>query len=79
MRARQTIIGTMLAALAVAGARAQAPGPVASPGQPGRAAITSADHRFMVSGMTSAENMVLAGQLADLARRIEEKTGMPLR
>ena len=78
MRARQTIIGTMLAALAVAGVRAQTPDAVVSPGQPGRAAITSADHRFMVSGMTSAENMVLAGQLADLARRIEEKTGMPL-
>ncbi len=32
----------------------------------------------MVSGMTSAENMVLAGNLADLSGRVEEKTGMPL-
>lgn len=48
-------------------------------GQPGgRAAITSADRRFLVSGMTSAENMVLAGQLAELAGRIEEMTGMPV-
>ena len=78
MRARSSIRWILLAGLAAAGARAQGPAAALSPGQPGRAAITSADHRFMVSGMTSAENMVLAGQLADLARRIEEKTGMPL-
>jgi hypothetical protein len=48
----------------------------AAPG--GRSAISSADHRFMVSGMTSAENMVLVRQLADLAGQVEEKTGMPL-
>ena len=78
MRARSSIRWILLAGLAAAGARAQGPETAVAPGQPGRAAITSADHRFMVSGMTSAENMVLAGQLADLARRIEEKTGMPL-
>lgn len=47
-------------------------------GRPGQASIYSADRRFMVSGLTSAENMVLAGQLAELAGRIEAKTGMPL-
>ena len=60
-------------------ARAQ-PAPEAGfrAGSSGRATIYSADRRFMVSGMTSAENMVLAGQLAELAGKVEEKTGMPL-
>lgn len=48
------------------------------PGQPGRAAISSADRRFRVSGLTSAENMVLAGKLSELAGKLEQKTGMPL-
>ena len=47
-------------------------------GKPGRASIFSADHRFMVGGMTSAENMVLAESLATLARQVEEKVGQPL-
>jgi len=47
-------------------------------GQSGRASIYSADRRFMVSGMTSAENQVLARQLTDLAAQVEEKTGMAL-
>ena len=51
---------------------------IRSVGKAGRAAIYSADRRFMVSGMTSAENMVLAGKLAELAGQVEEKTGMPL-
>lgn len=38
----------------------------------------SADRRFMVSGLTSAENMVLARQIADWAAKIESATGMPL-
>lgn len=59
-------------------ARAQVPDPGGRVGRPGRAAITSADHRFMVSGMTSAENMVLAGKLAEQAGKVEAKTGMPL-
>ena len=74
-RAIHWFVGIGLAATLV---RAQAPEAVAAVGRAGRAAITSSDHRFMVSGMTSAENMVLAGQLSELARRIEEKTGMPL-
>lgn len=63
-----------LAAALAAGAQAQAP----AVGKPGRAAITSADHRFMVSGLTSAENMALAGQLAGQAAKLEAKTGIPL-
>ena len=49
-----------------------------SPGQAGHASIYSADRRFMVSGMTSAENMVLAGHLAELAEKVEAITGGPL-
>lgn len=45
---------------------------------PGRVAIFSADRRFRVSGMTSAENMVLARKLSELAAKVEETTGMPL-
>ena len=66
------------AVLAAGEAAAQGAGAGARVGRPGTAAITSADRRFLVSGMSSAENMVLAGQLAGLAARIEEKTGMPL-
>jgi len=47
-------------------------------GRPGRASIYSADRRFVVSGMTSAENLVLVGALEDLAAQVEAKTGMPL-
>ncbi len=47
-------------------------------GQSGRSSIFSADRRFMVSGMTSAENQVLARQLTDLAAQVEKKTGMAL-
>lgn len=38
----------------------------------------SADRRFMVSGLTSAENMMLARQIAEWAAKIESATGMPL-
>ncbi len=48
------------------------------PAPPGRTAIYSADRRFRVSGMTSAENMVLARKLADLARKVEDQTGQPV-
>ena len=47
-------------------------------GLPGRASIYSADHRFMVTGMSSAENLVLVGHLAELASQVEASTGMPL-
>ena len=57
---------------------AQAPEIPPPPGRPGRTAITSADRRFRVAGMTSAENMVLAGELAELAAKIEQHTGLPL-
>ena len=76
------IFRVMLGVLWLAGTgRAQPPPDAAdlgAVGQPGRAAIYSADRRFMVSGMTSAENMVLAGQLAELAGQVEARTGMPL-
>ena len=49
-----------------------------TPGKPGRASILSADQRFMVAGMTSAENMVLAESLATLARQVEHQVGHPL-
>jgi hypothetical protein len=58
-----------------------APPPLAAAervGRPGHSSITSADRRFMVSGLTSAENMVLARQLSELSTQIEAKTGMPL-
>lgn len=60
------------------GAWAQAPESAVRVGQPGRAAITSADRRFMVSGLTSAENMLLARKLAEQADQVEAKTGLPL-
>ncbi len=47
-------------------------------GRSGRASIYSADRRFIVSGMTSAENLVLVKQLSELASQVEEKTGMTL-
>jgi hypothetical protein len=69
----------LLCAMAAPRAGGQAPSPAENRvGRPGQASIYSADRRFMVSGLTSAENMVLAGQLAELAGKIEEKTGMPL-
>ncbi len=46
--------------------------------RPGHASIYSTDRRFMVSGMTSAENMVMAGQLAEWAAKVEAAVGMPL-
>lgn len=59
-------------------ATAQAPPPDLPMGRPGQASMYSADRRFMVSGLTSAENMVLARQIADWAAKIESATGMPL-
>ena len=75
-RAAIWILGLVL--LAPGSVPAQAPAAPPPAARPGRAPIYSADRRFMVSGMTSAENMVLAGKLAELAARIEEKTGQPL-
>ena len=75
------LAGLLTAGVAArAGAQAPAPGtePVRTVGKAGRASIYSADRRFMVSGMSSAENMILAGKLAELAGKVEEKTGMPL-
>ncbi len=59
-------------------AQAQAPSAALRTGRPGQSSITSSDRRFMVSGLTSAENMVLANRLAELAARVEETTGLPL-
>ncbi len=79
---RRTACLLCFAALAAAGAvresRAQAPEAATRVGKSGHAAIYSADRRFMVSGMTSAENMVLARALSEQAARVEEKTGMRL-
>jgi len=47
-------------------------------GRSGRASIYSADRRFMVSGMTSAENLILVRQLSELAAQVKELTGMPV-
>jgi hypothetical protein len=82
MAPRRTARWISAAALAAVGlaapAVAQAPDAAGRPGAPGRAAIASADRRFLVSGMTSAENMLLARKLADEAAKVEAKTGMPL-
>ena len=82
IRFRPVACGLLLAAQLAPQARAQAApmGAAEMPpaGKAGRAAIYSADRRFMVSGLTSAENMVLAGKLAEWAAKVEEKTGMPL-
>jgi len=82
MAPRRTARWIPVAALAAVGlvapAAAQAPDAAARPGAPGRAAIASADRRFLVSGMTSAENMLLARKLTDEAAKVEAKTGMPL-
>ena len=76
---RRSICGILLAGAGVGAAYGQTEAPAAlQPGKPGRAAITSADRRFMVSGLTSAENMVLARKLSDHAARIESVVGMPL-
>ena len=76
---RRIRLGLLLAAGIASAAQAQAPeGTAVRAGKAGRAAIYSADRRFMVSGMTSAENMVLARKLSEQAAKVEEKTGMPL-
>lgn len=77
-RSRSLAVGLWLAAACAAAAQMPAPAPGLRAGATGRSPIYSADRRFMVSGMTSAENMVLARQLAELAGKVEEKTGMPL-
>lgn len=79
MTGRRSICGILLAGACACAAQGQpeAP-PVLSPGKPGRAAITSADRRFVVSGLSSAENMVLARKLSEHAARIEAVAGMPL-
>lgn len=59
-------------------ATAQTPPPDLPVGRPGQASMYSADRRFMVSGLTSAENMMLARQIAEWAAKIESATGMPL-
>jgi hypothetical protein len=67
----------LLLGLCAAGAlpaRAQAPAPELRTGRSGRASMYSVDRRFMVSGLSSSENMVLAGRLADLAAQVEKAT-----
>lgn len=76
---RRSICGILLAGACAGAARGQTDAPPAlQPGKPGRAAITSADRRFMVSGLSSAENMVLARKLSEHAARIETAAGVPL-
>lgn len=67
-----------LCAAAPLPSRAQTPAPELRPGRSGRASMYSADRRFMVSGLSSSENMVLARRLADLAVQVEKTTGMSL-
>ena len=80
--ARMRRVAAALAACAAAccaePARGQAGAGTGLPGRPGQASIYSADRRFLVTGLTSGENMVLAGQLAELGDKIEKKTGMAL-
>ncbi|HRT04190.1 MAG TPA: hypothetical protein P5204_00685 [Kiritimatiellia bacterium] len=79
MTGRRSICGILLAGACACAALGQADAPPAWPaGKPGRAAITSADRRFMVSGLSSAENMVLARKLSEHAARIEAAAGLPL-
>ena len=78
MEFRRISFGVLLAAGMASAALAQAPELGLRAEKAGRAAIYSADRRFMVSGLTSAENMVLARKLSEQAAKVEEKTGMPL-
>ena len=82
IRLRPAALGLLLATGLAAGVSAQTgkfnQARAHNTGQTGRAAIFSADRRFMVSGMTSAENMVLVGQLSGLAAKVEVQTGMIL-
>ncbi|MGD9613516.1 MAG: hypothetical protein AB7V22_11530 [Kiritimatiellia bacterium] len=78
MRGRRAICGILLAGACAGGAVRAQEMPAVRPGRPGRAAITSADRRFLVSGMTSAENLVLARKLAEQAARVETAVGLPL-
>lgn len=75
---RLVSFGLLLAAGMAATGQAQTPAGTLRPGKAGHAAIYSTDRRFMVSGMTSAENMVLARKLSEQAAKVEEATGMPL-
>ena len=78
MEFRRISFGMLLAAGMASAGLAQAPEMGLRPGKAGRATIFSADRRFMVSGLTSAENMVLARKLSEQAAKVEEITGMPL-
>ncbi len=78
MRRVWTVIGGAALALALGAAPGRAQSAPRLTGKPGRAAMYSADRRFMVSGLTSAENMLLAGKLAELARQVEEQVRRPL-
>lgn len=75
MARRRSICGILLV---LAGVAAAAPATDVRAGRTGRAAITSADRRFMVSGLSSAENMVLARKLSEHAARVETAVGLPL-
>lgn len=67
-----------LCVVGAAVAWAQAPPPDWHVGRPGQASMYSTDRRFMVAGLTSSENMVLARQIAEWAAKIESATGQPL-
>lgn len=77
-RVGAVLLAAWWASAGIPRAAAQAPEAGFRVGSSGRATIYSADRRFMVTGMTSAENMVMANRLAELAGKVEEKTGMPL-
>ena len=64
MKIRMAML-VLLCGAALAPAQAPTAEFPANPGRPGRAAIYSSDRRFMVSGMTSAENMVMARKLSE--------------
>ena len=78
MKRAWTLAGWAALALALGALPGRAQSAPPGVGKPGRAAMYSADRRFMVSGLTSAENMLLAGKLAELARQVEECVGRPL-
>ena len=80
MKRAWTLAGWAALALALGALPGRAQSAPPGVGKPGRAAMYSADRRFMVSGLTSAENMLLAGKLAELARQVglTARYGIPL-
>ena len=69
-RVGAVLLAAWWASAGIPRAAAQAPEAGFRVGSSGRATIYSADRRFMVTGMTSAENMVMANRLAELAGKV---------